>query len=194
MWMSTSVPRRRRACKLSQEHMSPHYNDTKASALCSEFIVLRVSIKGPGTLKGLVKFSGSPGDWSYKDADDENDIKSVQQIFSVALKVLFFLDHFSIYMASSHYGCFLTQKCLLLDPPRPGITPGWGIKVSKTSFLIAWGVFWPIIQFTGGLKGWYGSLPWWLILNQKRAFFGRPLTWKWHLERAKWPQATFPYV
>ena len=40
--------------------MSPHYNDTKASALCSEFIVLRVSIKGPGTLKGLVKFSGSP--------------------------------------------------------------------------------------------------------------------------------------
>ena len=58
--MSTSVPRRRRACKLSQEHMSPHYNDTKASALCSEFIVLRVSIKGPGTLKGLVKFSGSP--------------------------------------------------------------------------------------------------------------------------------------
>ena len=36
---------------------------------------------------------------------------------------------------------FFTQKRLLLDPPGPGITPGWGITVSKASILIAWGVF-----------------------------------------------------
>ena len=58
--MCASVPRRcQPACKLSQEQMPPHYNDTKASALCSELRLLLVSKKGPATLKGLVKFSGS---------------------------------------------------------------------------------------------------------------------------------------
>ena len=36
-----------------------------------------------------------------------------------------------------------------LDPPGPGLTPGWGIKVPKTSFPIGWGVLWCIIQFPG---------------------------------------------
>ena len=48
---------------------------------------------------------------------------------------------FSSNMASSHYGCFLPKKHPFSDPPGPGITPGWGIKVLNTSFSIAWGVF-----------------------------------------------------
>ena len=136
--------------------MPPHYNHTKASALCSQLRLLLVPKKGPATLKGLVKFSGSgppgslgllelpkprarpslkksicKGDGSYEDGDDE----SVLTHYPVSMSI------FSSTMAPSHYGCFLTQKSLLLDPPGPGITPGWGIKVSKSSILIAWGVF-----------------------------------------------------
>jgi hypothetical protein len=36
---------------------------------------------------------------------------------------------------------FYPKKHPLLDPHRPGITPKWGIKVSKASIFIAWGVF-----------------------------------------------------
>ena len=98
MRRSASVPRRcQPACKLSQEQMPPHYNHTKASALCSELRLLLVSKKGPATLKGLVKFSGSgppgslgllelpkprarpslkksicKGDGSYEDGGDES--------------------------------------------------------------------------------------------------------------------------
>ena len=55
-----------------------------------------------------------------------------------------------------------------------GIALGWGIKVSNTSFPIAWGVFWPIFQFPDGLLVWYGSLASWSILTLKRAFLDAP--------------------
>ena len=45
--------------------------------------------------------------------------------------------------------CFLTRKYPFFGQPGPGMTPGWGIKVPNTSIIIAWGVFWPIIQFPG---------------------------------------------
>ena len=89
---------------------------------------------------------------------------------------------------------FYPQNHPFSDPPGPGMTPGWGIKVSNTSIPIAWGVFWPIIQFPGGLLGWYGSLPSWSILTQKMGTFGRPLTWNGTWRGAKWPQTTFLYV
>ena len=44
---------------------------------------------------------------------------------------------------------FLPPNHPFLDPPGPGKTPGWGIKVSQAFIPIAWGVFWPIIQFPG---------------------------------------------
>ena len=89
---------------------------------------------------------------------------------------------------------FYPQNHPFLDPPGPGMAPEWGVKVSNTSIPIAWGVFWPIIQFPGGLLGWYGSLPSWSILTQKMGTFGRPLTWNGTWRGAKWPQTTFLYV
>ena len=52
-------------------------------------------------------------------------------------------------MAPCHFGCFWAHKYPFLDRPGPGMTPGWGIKVSKTPFPIAWDVLWPIIMFPG---------------------------------------------
>ena len=54
---------------------------------------------------------------------------------------------FSLKMAPCHFGCFFGHfGCFLaiLGPPGPGITPGWGIKMSNISFPIAWGVLWHI--------------------------------------------------
>ena len=89
---------------------------------------------------------------------------------------------------------FYPQNHPFSDPPGPGMTPGWGIKVSNTSFPIAWGVFWPIFQFPDGLLVWYGSLASWSILTLKRGIFGRPLTWNGTRRGAKWPQTTLPYI
>ena len=58
---------------------------------------------------------------------------------------------FLLNMASCHFSYIWAINHPFSDPPGPGMTPGWGIKVPKTSFPIAWGVFWPIIQFPGGL-------------------------------------------
>ena len=43
---------------------------------------------------------------------------------------------FSSIMASSYCGCSLPKKHPFLDPPGPGIAPGWCIKVSNTHFPI----------------------------------------------------------
>ena len=80
--------------------------------------------------------------------------KSVPSIYSHCLRCVMAHYHvsrlnFSSNTASCHFGCFLPPKHPFSDPPGPGMTPGWGIKVPKTSFPIAWGVFWPIIQFPG---------------------------------------------
>ena len=52
-----------------------------------------------------------------------------------------FVNH----MTPCHFGCFLA----ILGPPGPGITPGWGTKMSNISSPIAWGVFWHINLFPG---------------------------------------------
>ena len=72
---------------------------------------------------------------------------------------------FSLKMASCHFGCFLTQKYPFLDPTGPGITPGWGIKVSNISFPIVWGVLWHINRFPGWFFTQYGALSFWLFLD-----------------------------
>ena len=125
--------------------------------------------------------------------------KSVQNTFSHCLGCVMAHYHvsrlnFSSNTASCHFGCFLPPKHPFSDPPGPGMTPVWGIKVSNTSFPIAWGVFWSIFLFPGGLLGWYDSLPSWSILTKKWVIFG-PLhtwngTWKW----LQWPPPTLPYV
>ena len=56
----------------------------------------------------------------------------------------------------------------------PGIKPGWSIKVSHTSFSIAWGVFRPIIQFPGRFFALYGILSFWQFLTQKYPFLDPP--------------------
>ena len=82
--------------------------------------------------------------------------KSAQHTFPHCLRCV--LAHypvsrliFSRNMATCDLGYFLPKKHPFSDPPGPGITPGWGRKVPNTSFPIAWAVFWPIIQFPGGL-------------------------------------------
>ena len=175
--------------------------------------------KGPGTLKGVVKlwinyhflvlhivcfccfltrkypFFGQPGPgmtpgWGIKVPNT-----SIIIAWGVFWPIIQFPGWF---FRSIWHPVILTvfypQNHPFSDPPGPGMTPGWGIKVSNTSIPIAWGVFWPIFQFPDGLLVWYGSLPSWSILTQKRAIFGRPLTWNGTWRGAKWPQTTFPYV
>ena len=108
--------------------------------------------------------------------------KSAQHIFSHCLECV--LAHypvsrliFSLNMASCHFGCFLPPKHPFSDRPAPGMTPGWGIKVPKTSFPIAWGVFWSITQFPGCFFAQYGILSFWLFLTKKTPIFGPTWTW-----------------
>ena len=110
--------------------------------------------------------------------------KSVPSIYSHCLRYVMAHYHvsrlnFSSNTASCHFGCFLPPKHPFPDPPGPGMTPGWGIKVSNTSFTIAWGVFWSIFLFPGGLLGWYGSLPSWSILTQMQALQWSPKFGTW---------------
>ena len=80
--------------------------------------------------------------------------KSVQHIYFHCLGCV--LVHFPvsrlIFLSIWHpviLAVFYPQNHPFSDPPGPGMTPGWCIKVSNTSIPIAWDVFWPIIQFPG---------------------------------------------
>ena len=79
---------------------------------------------------------------------------------------------------------FYPKKHSLLDPHRPGITPKWGIKVSKASIFIAWGVFWPIMLF----PDWFFPLIWHPVISgvfdQKNTHFWTHLDLEWHLDGA----------
>jgi len=125
--------------------------------------------------------------------------KSVQNTFSHCLGCVMAHYHvsrlnFSSNMASCHFGCCLTSKTPIFGPTWTWNDNCMGIKVSNTSFPIAWGVFWSIFLFPSGLLGWHDSLPSWSILTQKMGIFGRPLTWNGIWRGSKWPQTTFPYV
>ena len=89
-------------------------------------------------------------------------------------------------MAPCHFGWFFTpQKHPFLDPPGPGMKPGWGIKVSKTPFPIAWDVLWPIIMF----PGWFFLSIWHPFIladffYPQNTLFWTVLDLEWHLDLA----------
>ena len=130
----------------------------------------------------------TPG-WGIKVSD-----RSLPIAWGVVWTFNLFPGWFFVNYGTLSFWLFLTWKYPFLGPPGPGMIPGWGIKVSNTPFPIAWGVFWPIFQFPGGLLGWYGSLPPWSILTQKMDVFRRPPTWNGTWRGAKRPQTTFPHV
>ena len=175
--MCASVPRRcQPACKLSQEQMPPHYNDTKASALCSELRLLLVSKKGPATLKGLVNFSGSgpPGSLGHLEPNTPFIIAwgvfwpiiqfpgwFFRAIWRPVIRVIF-------YPKNTHFRTHLDLE-LHLD----------GAEKCPTHLSPLLGLcFGPLFSFQVGYRpgmAAYHDGPFW---TQKRAVFGRPLTWK----------------
>ena len=108
--------------------------------------------------------------------------KSIWHIFSYCLWCVLTLSPLSrliilSIIASPHLGSFWTPKHPFLDPPGPGVAPGWGIKVSDRSLPIAWGVFWPFFLFPGWFFVNYGTLSFWLFLDPKAPIFGPAWTW-----------------
>ena len=61
----------------------------------------------------------------------------------------FQVDIFAQYGILPFWLFFYPQNHPFLDPPGPGMAPGWGIKVSQAFISIVWGVFWSIFLFPG---------------------------------------------
>ena len=78
------------------------------------------------------------------------------------------------------------MKHPFLDPPRPGMTPGWVIQYKYPTYLfsIAWGVFYHIFQFPGGIladMAAYHRGSFW----PKNGHFWTSPDLEWHLERGR---------